>query len=75
MTHYQNIPNWQLFTFKFEPTREFIEQIESRFDILKDIPEYETIAKHINIQIGLLNLRDREVSQEIMKEFGEIFKQ
>lgn len=73
MTLYKDIPNWQLFTFKFEPAPEFIEQIESRFDALKDVPEYEMIAKHINVQIGLLNLRDREMGQEVMKEFGEIF--
>ena len=74
MTHYQNIPNWQLFVFKFEPSKEFIAQIESRFEALKNIEEYETIAKHINVQIGLLNLRDREMGQEVMKEFGAIFK-
>ncbi|NCP76556.1 hypothetical protein GW819_00380 [Candidatus Gracilibacteria bacterium] len=74
MTHYENIPNWQLFKIKFEPTSEFIEQIESRFNALKNISEYEVIAKHINVQIGLLNLRDREMSQEVMKEFGDIFK-
>jgi len=74
MTHYQNIPNWQLFVFKFEPTQTFIEQIESRFDALQHIPESDTVAKYINVQIGLLSLRDREISQEIMTEFLEIFK-
>lgn len=74
MIHYQDIPNWQLFKFKFEPTIQFVEQIESRFDALKNTPEYETIAKHINMQIGILNLRDREMGQEVMKEFREIFK-
>lgn len=74
MAHYTDIPNWRLFVFKFEPTQEFIEQVESRFDALKNTSEYGTIAKHINIQIGLLNLRDREKGQEVMKRFGEIFQ-
>jgi hypothetical protein len=74
MTHYQNIPNWQLFKLKFEPTTQFIKQIEERFDVLKDTSEYKKVSKHINIQIGLLNLRDCEVRQEIMKEFIKIFQ-
>lgn len=74
MAHYTDIPNWQLFIFKFEPTQKFIERVESRFDALKNTQEYEAIAKHINIQIGLLNLRDREMAQEVMKGFGGIFQ-
>lgn len=74
MTHYADIPNWQLFVIKFEPSPEFIERVESRFDALKNTREYEAIAKHINIQIGLLNLRDREMAQEVMKGFGEMFQ-
>ena len=74
MTNYKDMPNWQLFVFKFEPKEEFVAQTESRFNALKNTPEYETIAKHINVQIGLLNLRDHEVGQEVMKEFSEIFR-
>lgn len=74
MTHQENIPNWQLFKFKFDPSPDFVREVESRFDALARTIEYEAIAKHINVQIGILNLRDREMSQEVMKEFGEIFK-
>lgn len=74
MTHYPDIPNWQLFRLKFEPTAEFVEQIESRFDALKNTSEYEIVAKHINVQIGILNLRDREMGREVMQEFREIFQ-
>lgn len=74
MTHNEHIPNWQLFKFKFEPSLEFVRDIESRLDILAGTPEYEAVAKHINVQIGILNLRDREMAQEAMKEFGELFK-
>lgn len=74
MTHYPDIPNWQLFRLKFEPAPEFIEQIEARFDALKNTPEYEVVAKHINVQIGILNLREREMGQEVVKEFSDIFQ-
>lgn len=74
MHHHEMIPNWQLFKIKFKPTAEFIKQIESRFNILKETPEYEATAKHINIQIGILNMRDREVGEEIMKEFIRILQ-
>jgi len=74
MTHYPDIPNWQLFQLKFEPTPEFVTHVESRFDVLKNTPEYETVAKQINVQIGILNLREREMGQEAMREFAQIFQ-
>lgn len=69
----KHIPNWTRFVQKYQPDTDFTEAFESRIESISELDTFESIAKYINVELGVLLLREHEIDHEMLTHLLDAF--
>jgi hypothetical protein len=69
-----HIPNWKRFCESYNPDKIFLTSFESRMSIIEDEELRISVAKKINVELGILLLAHKEVNESVFDEILDSIK-
>ena len=67
------IPNWALYRAKFPHDTETLDALQSRFATLESTGKLLSVAKELNVEFGMLILRNQEIDEGVREDLLRVF--